>query len=252
MATIVMLLLLVLGGADGSHIVGGRDAAPQSRPYMASLQIRGQHNCGGALVREDFVLTAAHCQIRGQYTVVLGADSLTANEATKQEFRAVRSIPHPDYTANENENDIMLLKLSSRASLTQAVQLIGLKSGRMRADGQCLTAGWGDVGDNGTLPERLQEVNVTILPQRTCSRRWRGVPITRTMVCGVGAGSIQGFCSALSLCLKGDSGGPLVCEGGAAGVVSFSGRRCGNPRTPDVYTRVSSFSDWIADVLRNN
>nr|XP_040039388.1 cathepsin G-like [Gasterosteus aculeatus aculeatus] len=108
MATIVMLLLLVLGGADGSHIVGGRDAAPQSRPYMASLQIRGQHNCGGALVREDFVPTAAHCQIRGQYTVVLGADSLTANEATKQEFRAVRSIPHPDYTANEN--DIMLLK----------------------------------------------------------------------------------------------------------------------------------------------
>lgn len=46
-----------------------------------------------------------------QYTVVLGADSLTANEATKQEFRAVRSIPHPDYTANENENDIMLLKV---------------------------------------------------------------------------------------------------------------------------------------------
>lgn len=185
-------------------------------------------------------------------------------------------------------------QLSSRASLTQAVQLIGLKSGRMRAGGQCLTAGWGDVGDNGTSPERLQEVNVTVLPQRTCSRRWRGVPITRTMVCGVGAGGIQGFCSvrygqfysvnisdypvhretfiehrekkegcfnvsaapvncqALSLCLKGDSGGPLVCEGGAAGVVSFSGRRCGNPRTPDVYTRVSSFSDWIADVLRNN
>lgn len=69
-------------------------------------------------------------------------------------------------------------QLSSRASLTQAVQLIGLKSGRMRAEGQCLTAGWGDVGDNGTLPERLQEVNVTVLPQRTCSRRWRGTQNT--------------------------------------------------------------------------
>lgn len=69
-------------------------------------------------------------------------------------------------------------QLSSRASLTQAVQLIGLKSGRMRAGGQCLTAGWGDVGDNGTSPERLQEVNVTVLPQRTCSRRWRGTQNT--------------------------------------------------------------------------
>lgn len=51
-------------GADGSGIVGGRTAAPHSRPYMALLQIRGRLNCGGALVREDFVLTAAHCRIR--------------------------------------------------------------------------------------------------------------------------------------------------------------------------------------------
>ncbi|KAM8875365.1 serine protease 57-like [Spinachia spinachia] len=243
MAVLVVVLLLVLTGADGSRIVGGRDAAPHSRPYMASLQVRGQHICGGALVREDFVLTAAHCKIRGRYTVVLGADSLTADEAAKQEFRAVRAFPHPGY--NDDENDIMLLKLDSRANLTAAVQLIGLKDGRMKAPGRCLTAGWGDIGDDGTVPKRLQEVNVTILSQRTCRRRWRGVPITRTMVCGIGAGGIQGFCS-------GDSGGPLVCEGGAAGVVSFSGRQCGNPRTPDVYTRVSSFREWITDVLKNN
>lgn len=50
-------------GADGSYIVGGRDAEPHSRPYMASLQLRGRHGCGGLLLREDFVLTAAHCQI---------------------------------------------------------------------------------------------------------------------------------------------------------------------------------------------
>lgn len=54
---------VIVSGADGSLIVGGRDAAPHSRPYMASLQVRGQQNCGGALVREDFVLTAAHCAI---------------------------------------------------------------------------------------------------------------------------------------------------------------------------------------------
>ncbi|XP_041791585.1 serine protease 57-like [Chelmon rostratus] len=239
----MLLLLFVLNGADGSRIVGGREAAPHSRPYMASLQLRGRLNCGGALVREDFVLTAAHCRIPVPYTVVLGADSLAGNEPTKQEFTAVRSIPHPDYDGHAN--DIMLLKLNGRANLTEAVQLIPLKRGRLSRSSRCITAGWGDVGDNNTLPARLQEVNVTSISQRTCRRRWRNVPITRTMVCGVGGGNFQGFCS-------GDSGGPLVCDGAAAGVVSFSGRRCGDPRTPDVYTRISSFGDWITSVLNSN
>ncbi|XP_054459447.1 mast cell protease 1A-like [Anoplopoma fimbria] len=241
----VLLLLFVLHGADASHIVGGRDSAPQSRPYMASLQVRGRHNCGGVLVREDFVLTAAHCQIPRPYTVVLGVGSLTANETTKQEFSAVRSFPHPNYDGHAN--DIMLLKLDRRAQLTEAVQLIPPKPGRLRTASQCITVGWGDIGDNGTLSIRLQEVNVTTLPQPTCQRRWLRdrVPITSAMVCGVGARVFQGFCS-------GDSGGPLVCDGAAAGVVSFSGRRCGDPRRPDVYTRISSFREWIKNMLRNN
>ncbi|XP_026201492.1 granzyme-like protein 1 [Anabas testudineus] len=164
--SIVLLLVFVLNGADGSHIVGGRDAAPHSRPYMASLQVRGQHNCGGALVREDFVLTAAHCQIPVPYRVVLGADSLSGNEPTKQEFTSVKSFPHPNYDGHAN--DIMLLKLNRRAELNEAVQLISMKAGRLRTRSLCITVGWGDIGDNNTLPSTLQEVNVTTLPQETC------------------------------------------------------------------------------------
>uniref|UniRef100_A0A8C6T0Q4 Peptidase S1 domain-containing protein n=1 Tax=Neogobius melanostomus TaxID=47308 RepID=A0A8C6T0Q4_9GOBI len=244
--TLTFVTTLSASGVEGSHIVGGRDAVPHSRPYMASLQLRGRHGCGGLLVREDYVLTAAHCQqpkIRHFLKIVLGGDSLTASEPTKQTFTTVRSIPHPNYDGHAN--DIMLLKLSSKANLTAAVQLISLQRVRLQAGRNCITAGWGDIGDNNTLANRLQEVNVTILSQRSCRGRWGAVPITRSMVCGTGADNLQGFCS-------GDSGGPLVCDGAAAGVVSFSGRRCGDPRTPDVYTRLSSFRDWILNEINNN
>uniref|UniRef100_A0A3Q1GW81 Serine protease 57-like n=1 Tax=Acanthochromis polyacanthus TaxID=80966 RepID=A0A3Q1GW81_9TELE len=193
----VLLLLFVFNGADGSHIVGGRDAPSHSRPYMASLQVGGQHICGGALVREDFVVTAAHC------------------------------------------------RLNNRARLTEEVQLIPLKADRVTARSRCLTAGWGTIDDNNTLPRRLQEVNVTILSTQACRRRWGQASITRAMICGRGGRAFQGFCS-------GDSGGPLVCDGATAGVVSFSGRRCGDPRTPDVYTRISSFREWITTVINNS
>ncbi|KAK7889636.1 hypothetical protein WMY93_025196 [Mugilogobius chulae] len=240
--SIVLLLCVLYYGAEATHIVGGRDAVPHSRPYMASLQLRGRHGCGGLLVKENFVLTAAHCQIPVPFTVVLGGDLLTADEPTKQTFTTVRSIPHPDYDGHAN--DIMLLMLNATANLTAAVQLIPLQNSRLGARRNCITAGWGDIGDNKTLANRLQEVNVTTLSQRSCRGRWGAVPIARSMVCGTGGGNFQGFCS-------GDSGGPLVCDGAAAGVVSFSGRRCGNPRTPDVYTRISSFRDWILSVINN-
>lgn len=83
--------------------------------------------------------------------------------------------------------------------MTDAVQLIPLKTARLPTSSECLTAGWGDVGDNNTIAARLQEVNVTTLSQRTCRRRWRKVPIARTMVCGVGGRNFQGFCSVRSI-----------------------------------------------------
>lgn len=90
-----------------------------------------------------------------------------------------------------------LQQLNGSAQLNNAVQLIPLNMNRLGASRRCITAGWGDIGDNSTVANTLQEVNVTTLAQRVCRGRWaRGrVPIARTMVCGVGSAAVQGFCS---------------------------------------------------------
>ncbi|KAJ8383553.1 hypothetical protein AAFF_G00219330 [Aldrovandia affinis] len=239
------VLYVALNGAEGGRvgIVGGNEAAPHSRPYMASLQDGRTHVCGGILIREDFVLTAAHCNSFRKYRVVLGAHSLNASETSKQVLEVGIFYPHPKY--NREENDIMLLKLNGKANLTKTVQLISLLGSRPPPGKVCSTAGWGDVGDNDTFPDTLQEVNTTTVRVRPdCAQEWSGVArITKRMVCATGQRAFQGFCS-------GDSGGPLVCDGKAAGVVSFSGSRCGDPITPDVYTNINSYRKWIRKVIK--
>ncbi|KAJ8277298.1 hypothetical protein GJAV_G00073670 [Gymnothorax javanicus] len=239
-------LFVAHSGAEKGRvtIVGGTEAAPHSRPYMVSLQEGRLHLCGGILIREDFVLTAAHCNGFRRYRVVLGAHSLHVAEPTQQILGIKKFFPHPKYS--QTDNDVMLVKLDGKAKMTPAVQAIPLMTKRTPVGKVCSTAGWGDVGDNGTLPDSLQEVNATILSQGQCIQRWRGgARISKRMVCATGSRRFQGFCS-------GDSGGPLVCDGRAAGIVSFSGQRCGDPVAPDVYMNIASYKRWIKHVLKRN
>ncbi|XP_061456470.1 phosphatidylinositol 4-phosphate 5-kinase type-1 gamma isoform X1 [Rhineura floridana] len=135
--------------------------------------------------------------------------------------------------------------LNDSAILNQAVRRIGLPRANtdLRPGITCRVSGWGDVSNFGTVPTELMEANTTIVNKKACNASWSG-HVYSCMICAANTdSSLRGFCS-------GDSGGPLVCGARVHGIVSFNGKRCGDQRFPDVYTRISRYIPWIHHVIQ--
>ncbi|XP_010561583.1 PREDICTED: granzyme M [Haliaeetus leucocephalus] len=250
----LLLLLLTLPLAEPAwgrlrpSVIGGREAKPHSRPYMVSIQFGGVHACGGALLHKRWVLTAAHCfpqrtSVIG--TAVVGLHSLQKRGAATQTFPIRAVCPHPGYDRQTMENDLLLLQLEGKVTLSRTRRLIRLLGLEPTAGTECSLAGWG-VRRHGGLSPTLQELEVTVLDTRMCnnSRFWNG-DIAPTMICF--QGRHRG--SAPS---KGDSGGPLVCgkRAAVAGVLSFTSPDVTDPFKPPVATSAVKHKNWIRKTLR--
>ncbi|XP_037690634.1 cathepsin G [Choloepus didactylus] len=239
---LLLLAFLLPPRTRAGEIIGGQEARPHSHPYMAYLHIQspgGSSTCGGFLVREDFVLTAAHCQ-GSRIKVILGAHNVQRRERTQQRIPVVRAFLHPGYNQQTNMNDIMLLQLRRRARLNQVVRLVALPEteARVGPGTMCTLAGWGRVDLNrGT--DTLREAQLRVENDQECSIRFP-LYTGQTQIC---VGDPRERRSAF----LGDSGGPLVCNNVAQGIVSY-GSSLGIP--PAVFTRISSFSSWIRETMR--
>ncbi|XP_067270920.1 granzyme B(G,H)-like [Pseudorasbora parva] len=205
---------------------------------MVSLQVNGYHICGGFLISDQFVLTAAHCWNRRDFlTVVVGAHDLW-NSKCSYRIGVKSYIPHPYYIGPPNpfRNDIMLLKLKKRVKLNNKVRLISLPKDRnIKAGTRCIVAGWGRLATNGPVSNRLMEADTTVKSQAECQHRWGSTYLASKMICAYGCG---GSC-------RGDSGGPLVCGNTAVGITSFGSKQCNSPEHPNVYTKISPYRRWI-------
>ncbi|XP_017772374.1 PREDICTED: venom protease [Nicrophorus vespilloides] len=247
-------------------VVGGSKAEPKEFPHMAAIGFdvgsgeRGYH-CGGSLISERFVLTAAHCINtnnfgEAKYVRVGDLNLKDDNEnADPQEYNVVQRIRHPQYKRPSRYNDIALLKLERDVIFTPYVRPICLNTLSVLDNKEAIATGWGLVELYGTNNDHLLKVTLSMFSNNLCREKYppnrsnyKDGILDDSQVC---AGS---FTERKDTC-QGDSGGPLqiynlneYCMYTLIGVTSF-GKACGIAQVPGVYTRVSHYLEWIENTV---
>ncbi|CAD7093306.1 unnamed protein product [Hermetia illucens] len=243
-----------------TRIVGGKTAPFGRWPWQVSVRrtsffgFSSTHRCGGALINEEWIVTAGHCvddllisQIRirvGEY------DFSHVQEQLPYIERAVAAkVVHPQYNYNSYEYDLAVVKLEKPLEFADHVSPICLPATDDLLIGQNATVtGWGRLSEGGTLPSVLQEVSVPIVSNDVCKmmfkRAGRHEFIPDIFLCAGYETGGQDSC-------QGDSGGPLQvkAEDGKyflAGIISW-GIGCGEANLPGVCTRISKFVPWILE-----
>ncbi|ESP04586.1 hypothetical protein LOTGIDRAFT_56436, partial [Lottia gigantea] len=222
------------------RIIGGQEVKECQYPWQVYIRTP-KGNCGGTLVDNKHVITAAHCiyyyDLSSFYRILLLHSEIFL------ENRFIIMI-FPRFT-EFYWNDIAVITLAEELEFSVCVQPACLPSPSLNISTgvRCLASGWGVTSALSTQPTILQEAIIPILRQASCSAY--GNLMDGNKIC---AGYLQG---GIDSC-EGDSGGPLMCADGElwvlAGVISF-GNGCARPGYPGVYTNVLNSLSWLQTVL---
>ncbi|KAF2896027.1 hypothetical protein ILUMI_10148 [Ignelater luminosus] len=269
----------VCGPFQQKRIEGGDATEIAEYPWMALLQYntpRGRKfSCGGSLISNRYVLTAAHCvtgkdvprewtlaRVRlGEYNITQDEECLDTEDgplcSRPLDVEIEEIIAHERYdSSNINQyHDIALLRLAEHVNYTDFIKPICIPMtddliNRNYTGFSLTVAGWGGTSTSTTQNDVMLQLAITVRSDYECTAVYK----TRVNI-GVGqlcAGGEQGKDSC-----KGDSGGPLMVLDATTnynlyvvGVVSYGLVKCGLENWPGIYTKVSKYVPWIVSKLR--
>ncbi|XP_075217848.1 transmembrane serine protease filzig [Lycorma delicatula] len=242
------------------RIVGGKGATFGEWPWQVLVReatwlgLFTKNKCGGVLITNRYVITAAHCQpgflaslvaVFGEYDI---SGELESKRSVSKNVRRV--IVHRQYDAATFENDIALLELDAPIQFDTHIVPICMPRDDEDFTGRMATVtGWGRLKYGGGVPSVLQEVHVPVMENTVCQEMFQTAGHTKSIlnsfVCAGYANGQRDSC-------EGDSGGPLMVEREdghwvLAGTVSH-GIKCAAPYLPGVYMRTTYYKPWLQTI----
>ncbi|KAM7354831.1 trypsin-like [Cochliomyia hominivorax] len=228
------------------RIIGGHRTSIAEHPYMVSIRYKEHFICGGTMITQKCMLTAAHCSILespGSWEIHAG----TSYIKTKGLIRKVQNWMVPaEFNFFTVDMDVAVVELN-KPLYAKSVRPIEIDFGTLKDNEEIIVTGWGLKSQYpaSKLSNELQAVRISLTAQEECKKAYQPYEnITQNMFCAIGSWG--------SDACQGDSGGPAIRNGKQVGIVSW-GYRCGSPEYPGVYTRLSSpnVSKFLTYLIEN-
>ncbi|XP_016955935.1 serine protease 3 [Drosophila biarmipes] len=225
------------------RITNGNKAATNQFPYQVGLSFTsssGSWWCGGSIISNTWVLTAAHCTKGASSVTIYYGSTVRTSAKLKKKVSSSKFVQHSGYKASTLSNDISLIKTPS-VKFTIAINKISLpaiaSSYSSFAGQTAVASGWGKTSDSdSSATSNLQYAELQVISNAVCQQTFGSV-ITSGVIC-VASTNKKSTC-------QGDSGGPLALNGKLIGVTSFVSAKGCERNTPAGFTRVTSYLDWI-------
>ncbi|XP_062135434.1 uncharacterized protein LOC133845094 [Drosophila sulfurigaster albostrigata] len=235
-----------------SRIIGGEVTSIYYVPYQVSLRRRTSsssayaHTCGGCLISDRAILTAAHCvynRLAENFLIVAGTEVRSGMDGGVV-ARAEKLLPHEQYNASITDNDIALIFVSPPfpVGTHQKIATIQVAKERPVAGTVATVSGWGTTTEGGLASMQLQQVQVSLVDNAECQAPYTWRPISEGMLCAAVPGGGKDAC-------QGDSGGPLVVDNQLLGIVSW-GEGCARPDYPVSFTIHRLGAIWHISVFQ--